>query len=120
MLDNGRMTNHTPIHNGIKRVFFAQDSELDYGDFAVFVYIAMYVQNSAGNGKSAEPNGKQGYAYPTKTRMMGELGMSKTKLNRCIDRLVAHGFIEAREVANKYGGKPLLEYRVIDRWKSRL
>lgn len=113
----GKLTNHTPIDNDVKRVFFETENELDYGDFAVYIYIVMYVQYSEDAGKG-KPNGKQGYAYPTKTRMQAELSIGKDKLNRSIQRLVDFGFIEARDVPNKYGGKPLQEYRLIDGWKA--
>ena len=115
----GRLSNHTPIENGIKRVFFDKENELDYGDFAVYIYIVMYVQYSEDAGKG-KPNGKQGYAYPTKTRMQAELSIGKAKLNQCLARLIEFGFIEARDVPNKYGGKPLQEYRLIDSWKARI
>ena len=77
----------------------------------------IYVSEDAGKGT---PNGKQGYAYTTKARMQGELAIGKTKLNRSLDVLEAEGLIKAREVANKYGGKPLKEYRLSDEWKGAL
>lgn len=115
----GNLTNHSPIPNEIKRVFFDENNELDYGDFAVYVYIAMHVQYTE-NGRDGKPNGKQGYCYKTKVRMQGELRIGKAKLNRHLDRLKAFGFIESREVPNAYGGKPLEEYRLSDEWRTRL
>lgn len=114
---NNRMANFTPISNKVKRAFFDEDSDLDYGDFSVFIYIAMYVQHSedAGKGKA---NGKQGYAYTTKVRMHAELSMGRAKLDRCIAKLVKHGLIETRDVPNKYGGRPLQEYRIGDEWQA--
>lgn len=113
----GKLTNHTPIDNDVKRVFFDKENDLNYGDFAVFVYIAMHVQYSedAGKGKA---NGKQGYAYTTKVRMQAELSMGKAKLAQALDRLREYGFIESRDVPNKYGGKPLKEYRLADGWRK--
>ena len=113
----GKLTNHTPIDNGIKRVFFDKGNDLGYGDFAVFIYIVMYIQYSEDAGKGAD-NGKRGYAYTTKTRMMAELSIGKDGLNSCIDRLVKYGFIETRDVPNRYGGKPLQEYKLSDKWRS--
>lgn len=110
-----KLTNHSPIHNDIKRVLFDGDNELDYGDFAVYVYIAMHIQHSEDAGKG-KPNGKQGYCYKTKVAMMSELSMSKAKLNKSIERLLKYGFISTREVPNKFGGRPLLEYKLSDEW----
>jgi len=115
----GKLSNHSPINNDIKRVFFDENNELDYGDFAVYIYIAMHIQYSE-DGGTGTPNGKQGYCYKTKVRIQGELGIGKDKLNRHIARLKAYGFIDSREVPNKYGGKPLEEYRLIDGWQSHI
>lgn len=115
----GKLTNHTPIPNEIKRVFFDMDNDLNYGDFALYVYIAMHVQYSE-NGRNGKPNGKQGYCYKTKTTMRAELAMSKGKLETSIQRLIDYGFIETRTVANRYGGRTLLEYRLADVWKRYL
>lgn len=109
----------TAIDNRLKRIFLDRDNELDYGDLAVYVYIAMFVQVGE-NGPDGKPNGKQGYCYKTKTAMRGELRMSKGRLNRHIDNLKRFGFIESREAKNKYGGQDLEEYRLIDGWKERL
>lgn len=115
----GKLRNQTPIFNDIKRVFFDDNNELDYGDFAVYTYIAMHIQHSEDGGKG-KPNGKQGYCYKTKVAMQKELRMSKIKLNASIDRLIEYGFIETREKANRYGGKPLLEYRLSPKWERLL
>lgn len=110
------MKNFTRIDNALKPMFF-DNPDLGYGDLAVFTYIAMHVQISDDAGKGSS-NGKQGYAYTTKTRMQAELSMSKKKLNDTIDRLIAYGLIDTREVPNKYGGRPLTEYRLSDAWKG--
>lgn len=115
----GKLTNHSPIHNDIKRVFFASDNELDYGDFAVYVYIAMHIQYSVDAGRG-NPNGKQGYCYKTKVAMTKELSISRMKLDKAIEKLLRYGFIETREVANKYGGRPLLEYRLSIEWMANI
>lgn len=115
----GKLTNHTPIPNEIKRIFFAEDNDLDYGDFAVFIYIAMNVQYGE-KGRDGKPNDKQGYCYKTKVAIRNELRIGKAKLSRHIERLKEHGFIETREVPNKFGGKPIEEYRLSERWKTRL
>lgn len=114
-----KLTNHSPIHNDVKRVFFEGDNELDYGDFAVYVYIAMHIQYSEDAGKG-KPNGKQGYCYKTKVAMMSELSMSKAKLNKTIDRLTDYGFISTRKESNRYGGRPLLEYRLSEEWMRNI
>lgn len=111
--------NFTAIDNAIKGVFLDEDNDLDYGDLAVYVYIAMFIQVGK-NGRDGKPNGKQGYCYKTKTTMRGELRMSKGRLNRHIDNLKRFGFIDSREVKNKYGGQDIEEYRLIDDWKDRL
>lgn len=113
------LTNHSPIHNDIKRVFFDGDNELDYGDFGVYIYIAMHVQYGE-NGKDGKPNGKQGYCYKTKVTIRDELRISKGKLSRHLERLKEYGFIETRNVRNKYGGHDLEEYRLINAWESRV
>lgn len=114
-----RLTNHTPIHNDIKRVFFDDNNKLNYGDFAVYVYIAMHIQYNE-NGRDGKPNGKQGYCYKTKVAMSNELAISRGKLDKAIERLIEYGFVETREVANRYGGRPLLEYRLSTKWKALL
>src|SRR5690625_2852129 len=111
-----KLTNHTPIPNEIKRVFFDDSNDLDYGDFAVYIYIAMNVQYGE-NGGDGKPNGKQGYCYKKKVSMRNELRISKARLNRHIERLKDYGFISSREVRNKFGGKPIEEYRLIEGWK---
>ena len=113
------MRNFTPIDNDIKRVFFDDSNDLDYGDFAVYTYILMFIQFSE-NGRDGKPNGKQGYCYKTKIAMRSDLRISKGKLNRHIDNLKKFGFIGFREVKNKYGGQPLEEYRLSDEWKKLL
>lgn len=115
----GKLTNHSPIHNDIKRVFFDSNNELDYGDFALYIYIAMNVQYGE-NGRDGKPNGKQGYCYRTKTRMRDDLRMSKDKLAKHLTRLKTYGFIESRREKNRYGGHDLEEFRLSERWKSRL
>lgn len=109
--------NFTAIDNAVKSVFLSDDNDLDYGDLAVYVYIAMFVQ-VGGNGPDGKPNGKQGYCYKTKVAMRGELRMSRDKLDKHIDNLKRYGFIESREMPNKYGGRPVEEYRIIDDWQS--
>ncbi|MBU5266283.1 helix-turn-helix domain-containing protein [Virgibacillus proomii] len=104
------MRNFTPIDNDVKRVFFAPDTDLDYGDFAVYVYIAMHVRVKDGDLK--------GLAYPTKKRMQSDLSIGRRKLSEAIEKLVRYGFIIAVKVPNKYGGKPLLHYRLSDEWKK--
>lgn len=114
-----KLTNHSPIDNDIKRVFFEDSSELDYGDFAVYVYIVMNVQYGE-NGADGKPNGKQGYCYKTKKRIKRELKMSRGKFDKSIARLIEYGFIGTREEPNKYGGRPLVEYRLSSEWKARI
>ena len=109
-------SNFTAVSNDLKPVLFANPA-VGYAEIAVYLYLAMHVQVSEDAGKGT-PNGKQGYAYTTKARMQGELAIGKTKLNRSLDVLEAEGLIKAREVANKYGGKPLKEYRLSDEWKG--
>lgn len=114
-----KLTNHSPIDNDIKRVFFAEDSGLDYGDFAVYIYIAMHVQWSE-YGRNGEPNDKQGYCYKTKVAMCAELSVSRGKLDKAIDKLIEYGFVCTREIPNRYGGKPLLEYRLSTVWRRHI
>lgn len=114
-----KLTNHSPIENDIKRVFFDESNELDYGDFALYVYIAMNVQYGE-NGRDGKPNGKQGYCYRSKVRIRNDLRMSKDKLARHIERLKAFGFIESRFEKNRFGGHDLEEYRLSDGWRKRL
>lgn len=104
------MRNFTPIDNEVRRLFFASETDLDYGDFAVYVYIAMHVRVKDGDLK--------GFAYPTKKRMQSDLSIGRRKLSEAIDKLVRYGFIIAVKVPNKYGGKPLLHYRLSDEWKK--
>lgn len=111
--------NFTALDNRIKNVFLAEDNELEYGDLAVYTYIAMFIQVGE-NGPDGKPNGKQGYCHKTKVAMRNELRMSKGKLNRHIDNLKRYGFIKSREVKNKYGGKDVEEYRLSDEWKAHL
>src|SRR5699024_10548112 len=111
--------NITAIDNAVKVVFLSEDNELDYGDLAVYVYIAMFIQVGP-NGRDGKPNGKQGYCYKTKVAMRGELRMSKGRLNRHIENLKRSGFIDSRTVKNLYGGQDIEEYRLIDDWKMRL
>jgi|SRR5690625_1173353 len=115
----GHLTNHSPIDNDIKRVFFDSSNELDYGDFALFIYIAMNVQYGE-NGRDGKPNGKQGYCYRTKARIRDDLRMSKDKLAKHIARLKAFGFIESRFEKNHFGGHDLEEFCVSERWKNRI
>lgn len=110
MID-GKISNFTPINNKIKKVFFDEGSTLGHGEFAVFIYIAMYVQFAPDAGKGVI-NGKQGYAYPTKTKMSAELQLSRPSINKYVESLIDAGLIVTREVANNYGGHPLLEYKV--------
>lgn len=114
--ESGKIRSFTPIDNEVKRVFFEGDNDLDYGDFAVYVYIAMHIQISDDAGKG-KPNGKQGFCYKTKVAMAGELSISRMKLDKAIAKLIEYGFVGTREVPNKYGGRPLLEYRLADDWK---
>lgn len=114
-----RNYNFTAIDNRVKRVFLAEDNDLDYGDLAVYTYIAMFIQVGE-NGVDGKPNGKQGYCYKTKVTMRSELRMSKGRLDRHISNLKRYGFIDSREVRNKYGGKPIEEYRLIDAWQTHL
>jgi len=111
--------NFTAIDNRVKRIFLSEDNELDYGDLAVYTYIAMFIQVGP-NGRDGKPNGKQGYCYKTKAAMRAELRMSKGKLNRHIENLKRSGFIDSRTVKNLYGGQDIEEYRLIDDWKMRL
>jgi len=111
--------NFTAIDNAVKSVFLSDDIDLDYGDLAVYVYIAMFIQVGE-NGPDGKPNGKQGYCYKTKVAMRGELRMGRDKLNRCIANLKRYGFIDSREMSNKYGGRDIEEYRLIDDWKALL
>jgi len=111
--------NFTALPNDVKRIFLSEDNDLDYGDLAVYVYISMFIQVGK-NGRDGKPNGKQGYCYKTKVAMRNELRMSKGKLNRHIDNLKRFGFIEARTMPNKYGGKDIEEYRLSDEWKTHL
>lgn len=104
------MRNFTAIDNDVKRVFFDPENDLDYGDLAMYVYIAMHIRVKDGELK--------GLAYPTKRRMQADLSIGKQRLTKSIDKLVDHGFIATKEVANKYGGKPLLYYRLADEWKD--
>lgn len=115
----GELWNHSPIENDIKRVFFDESNELDYGDFALYVYIAMNVQYGE-NGRDGKPNGKQGYCYRSKVRIRNDLRMGKDKLTKHIDRLKEFEFIESRYVRNDFGGHDLEEYRLSNGWKSRL
>lgn len=109
--------NFTAIDNAVKSVFLSDDNELDYVDFAVYVYIAMFIQIGK-NGPDGKPNGKQGYCHKTKVAMRGELRIGRDKLNRSIANLKRYGFINSREVPNKYGGRDIEEYRLIDDWKA--
>lgn len=111
--------NFTAIDNAVKSVFLSEDNELDYGDLAVYVYIAMFIQVGP-NGRDGKPNGKQGYCYKTKVAMRRELRMSRDKLDKHIANLKRYGFIESREMPNKYGGRPVEEYRLIDDWKASI
>jgi len=114
-----KLTNHTPIPNEIKRVFFDESNDLDYGDFAVYIYIAMNVQYGE-NGRDGKPNGKQGYCYRSKTRIRNDLRMGKDKLTKHIERLKDYGFIESRFEKNDFGGHDLEEYRLSDAWMTVL
>src|SRR5699024_12575884 len=89
-----KLTNHSPIENDIKRVFFDKDSELNYGDFAVYIYIAMHIQYSEDGGKGV-PNEKQGYCYKTKVEMCSELAISRAKLDNEMVMLDEYGVIAA-------------------------
>lgn len=111
--------NFTAIDNAVKSVFLSGDNELDYGDLAVYVYIAMFIQVGP-NGRDGKPNGKQGYCYKTKAAMRKELRISKGRLNRHIENLKRFGFIDSRTVKNLYGGQDIEEYRLIDEWKKYL
>ena len=111
--------NFTAIDNAVKSVFLSEDNELDYGDLAVYVYIAMFIQVGP-NGRDGKPNGKQGYCYKTKASMRAELRISKGRLNRHIENLKRFGFIDSRTVKNLYGGQDIEEYRLIDGWKKHL
>src|SRR5690625_7026172 len=111
--------NFTALPNDVKRIFLSEDNDLDYGDLAVYVYISMFIQVGE-NGRDGKPNGKQGYCYKTKVAMSDELAISRGKLDKAIERLIEYGFVETREVANRYGGRPLLEYRLSTKWKALL
>lgn len=108
--------NFTPINNEVKRVFFADNSGLGHGEFALFIYIAMHVQHSPDAGKGS-PNGKQGYAYPTKRRISTDLDISRPTLDKYLKDLVNNGLIEYRNVRNSFGGHPLYEYKIADKYK---
>jgi|SRR5690625_941463 len=109
--------NFTAIDNAIKGVFLSGDNELDYGDLAVYVYIAMFIQVGE-NGPDGKCNGKQGYCHKTKAAIQSELRISKGKLNRHIANLKRYGFIDSRTKPNKYGGRDIEEYRLVDDWKT--
>ncbi len=111
--------NFTAIDNRVKRIFLADDNALDYGDLAVYTYIAMFIQ-VGDKGADGRPNGKQSYCYKTKVAMRGELRMSRDKLDKHLRNLKRYGFIDSREVPNKYGGRPVEEYRLIDDWQAYL
>ena len=115
----GKLTNHTPIPNEIKRIFFDNSNELDYGDFAVYIYIVMNVQYGE-NGRDGKPNGKQDYCYRSKTRIRNDLRMSKDKLTKHIERLKDYGFIESRFEKNSFGGHDLEEFRLSNGWRKHL
>jgi hypothetical protein len=108
------MNRFTPIDNTII-YYFTRLPDFGHAELAVYTYIRGYVQNEESTrGKTAEANGKQGYAYTTKVRMRTELALGKTKLNVAIDTLIRYELIATRKVANKYGGRPLLEYKPLD------
>lgn len=102
----------TAVENVLITRYLKRFSDFTFAELAVYTYIKKYVQQSPSTqGYSAKPNGKQGFAYTTKTRMAAELNIGKDRLNRVIDTLVRYGLVETREVKNKYGGADLTEYR---------